>query len=80
MPDVTITIEADDVAKVRGLLLKMRAAELSELRRVDTQLSVYGDRRASMAGEPAAISGRIDTLTNILGQIDAQVPRSGDPH
>lgn len=71
MPAITLTIGAADVATVRGLLLKMRAAELSELRRVETQLSVYGDRRASMTGEPAAITARIEVLTGLLGQIDA---------
>ena len=72
MSAITLTIEPDDIATVRGLLLKMRAAELSELRRVQTQLSVYGDRRASMEGEPTAISARIDVLTELLGQLTAQ--------
>ena len=49
---LTLTIEPGDIAAVRGLLLKLKAAELSELRRVQTQLGVYGDRRASMEGEP----------------------------
>lgn len=69
MPAINLTIEPDDVAAIRGLLLKMRAAELSELRRVQTQLSVYGDRRASMEGQPAAISARIELLTRLLDQI-----------
>jgi hypothetical protein len=69
---ITLTIEPDDIATVRGLLLKTRAAELSELRRIQTQLSVYGDRGASMEGEPAAISARIEVLTELLGQLDAQ--------
>jgi hypothetical protein len=72
MRPITLTIDATDIAIVRGLLLKTRAAELSELRRVQTQLSVYGDRRASMDGEPAAISSRIEILTDPLGQLDAQ--------
>jgi hypothetical protein len=72
MRPVTLTIDATDVAIVRGLLLKTRAAELSELRRVQTQLSVYGDRRGSMDGEPVAISNRIEILTDLLGQLDAQ--------
>lgn len=72
MRPITLTIDADDVLIVRGLLLKTRAAELSELRRVQTQLSVYGDRRASMDGEPAAISARIEILTDLLGQLDEQ--------
>ena len=72
MSAITLTIEPGDIATVRGLLLKTRAAELSELRRVQTQLSVYGDRRASMEGEPAAISARIEVLTDLLGQLDAQ--------
>jgi len=69
VPAINLTIEPDDVAAIRGLLLKMRAAELSELRRVQTQLSVYGDRRASMEGQPAAISARIELLTRLLDQI-----------
>ena len=72
MPAITLRIEPDDVAAVRGLLLKMRAAELSDLRRVQTQLSVYGDRRASMEGEPVAIKARIDLLTELLDQIEQQ--------
>jgi len=76
MPPITITIDAARIADVRRLLLKMRAAELSDLRRVETQLSVYGDRRANMEGEPAAISARIEMLSDLLAQIDAQ--RSGD--
>jgi hypothetical protein len=72
VPAITISIEPDDIAAVRGLLLKMRAAELSDLRRVQTQLSVYGDRRASMEGEPAAISARIDLLTELFDQIELQ--------
>jgi hypothetical protein len=71
MRPITLTIDADSVPIVRGLLLKTRAAELSELRRVQTQLSVYGDRRASMDGEPAAISAKIEILTDLLGQLDA---------
>ena len=72
MPAITLTIAPEDIATVRGLLLKMRAAELSDLRRVQTQLSIYGDRRASMEGEPIAISARIDLLTGLLDQIGQQ--------
>ena len=72
MRSITLTVDPDDVPIVKGLLLKTRAAELSELRRVQTQLSVYGDRRASMDGEPAAISARIEILSDLLGQLDAR--------
>jgi hypothetical protein len=72
MPAITLTIEQDDAATVRGLLLKIRAAELSDLRRAQTQLSVYGDRRASMEGEPAAIDARIHLLSGLLDQLDRQ--------
>ncbi len=72
MSAITLTIEPDDVASVRGLLLKIRAAELSDLRRAETQLSVYGERRASMAGEPAAIGARLDLLTRLLDQLEQQ--------
>jgi hypothetical protein len=72
MPPITLTIESERIALVRRLLLKMRAGELSDLRRIETQLSVYGDRRANMESEPAAITARIEMLTDLLAQIDAQ--------
>jgi hypothetical protein len=72
MPPITLTIDEDDIATLRGVLLKMRAAELSDLRRAQTQLSVYGDRRASMEGEPAAVTARIELLTELLTQIEQQ--------
>ena len=52
-----------------ALLLKARATELSELRRFQTQLSVYGDRRANMESEPAAIEARIAVLTRLIDQM-----------
>ena len=70
---ITLTVARHDVPVVRSLLLKMKAGELSDLRRVQTQLSVYGDRRANMEGEPAAIASRLELLTNLLEQIDAHV-------
>ena len=75
MPQITLTLEPDAVPVVRRLLLKMRAGELSDLRRIETQLSVYGDRRANMATEPAAITERIEVLSDLLAQLDA----GGDP-
>ena len=69
---VTLTIEPDDLAAVEGLLLKAKASELSELRRVQTQLSVYGDRRSGMEGEPAAIATRLEILSDLLRQIKEQ--------
>jgi hypothetical protein len=72
MPPITLTIERERIAIVRRLLLKMRAEELSDLRRIETQLSVYGDRRANMEAEPAAITARIEMLSDLLAQIDAQ--------
>ena len=72
MPPITLTIEQEDAAIVRGLLLKIRAAELSDLRRAQTQLSIYGDRRASMEVEPAAISARLDLITGLLDQLERQ--------
>jgi hypothetical protein len=72
VPTITLTIDPEDITIVRGMLLKMRAAEVSDLRRAQTQLSVYGDRRASMQGEPAAITARIDLLTELLAQIEQQ--------
>jgi len=72
MPPITLTIEPERVAVLRRLLLKMRAGELSDLRRIETQISVYGDRRINMESEPAAITARIEVLTDLLAQIDAQ--------
>jgi hypothetical protein len=69
---VTLTVERENLAAVVRLLLKAKASELSELRRAQTQLSVYGDRRAGMQGEPAAIAGRLEILADLLRQIDKQ--------
>jgi hypothetical protein len=72
MPPITLTIERERIALVRRLLLKIRAEELSDLRRIETQLSVYGDRRANMETEPAAITARIEMLSDLLAEIEAQ--------
>lgn len=69
---ITLRIEREQLPAVEGLLLKSKAGELSDLRRVQTQLSVYGDRRAGMAGEPAAIAARLEVLTDLLRQIEEQ--------
>jgi hypothetical protein len=69
MEPIHLTVDRDDVAILQGLLLKARATELSELRRLQTQLSVYGDRRANMESEPAAIGARIAVLTRLLDQM-----------
>jgi hypothetical protein len=69
MEPIHLTIDRDDVDILQGLLLKARATELSELRRLQTQLSVYGDRRANMQSEPAAIEARIAVLTRLLDQV-----------
>lgn len=69
---VTLAIERADLVAVEGLLLKAKAGELSELRRVQTQLSVYGDRRSGMEGEPAAIATRLEILSDLLRQIEKQ--------
>ncbi len=71
MPPITLTIEPEDVPVVRQLLLKMRATELSDLRRIETQLSVYGDRRVNMEPEPAAIAARLQVLSDLLAQLGA---------
>ena len=71
-PPVTLTIEPQNVAAVEGLFLKAKAGELSELRRVETQLSVYGDRRSGMEGQPAAIETRLEILSDLLRQIEEQ--------
>jgi hypothetical protein len=69
---VTLSVERKALATVEGILLKAKAGELSELRRVQTQLSVYGDRRSGMEGQPAAISARLEVLSDLLRQIDEQ--------
>jgi hypothetical protein len=69
---VTLAIDADRVDVLEGLLLKAKAGELAELRRVQTQLSVYGDRRSGMEGEPAAIATRLDLLADLLRQLEEQ--------
>jgi hypothetical protein len=69
---VSLAIERRDLAAVEGMLLRAKAAELAELRRLQTQLSIYGERRASMASEPAAIATRLEILTELLRQIEAQ--------
>jgi hypothetical protein len=69
---ITLVIERNDIAAMERLLLKAKAGELSDLRRAQTQLSVYGDRRANMEGEPAEIAARLDLLTDLLGQIERQ--------
>ncbi len=71
-PVVTLTIERANLAAVEGLLLKAKASELSDLRRAQTQLAVYGDRRSGMEGEPAAIEARLEILSDLLGQIEQQ--------
>lgn len=68
---ISLTIDPADVAMFRRLLLKMRASELSDLRRIETQLSVYGDRRVNMETEPAAITARIDVLSGLIAQLEA---------
>ena len=71
-PPLTLTIERSNLAAVEGILLKAKAGELSDLRRAQTQLSVYADRRGSMAGEPAAIEARLAILSDLLDQIEQQ--------
>ena len=69
MEPIRLTVDDDDVVILQGLLHKARATELAELRRLQTQLSVYGDRRANMESEPAAVEARIDVLTRLLDQM-----------
>ena len=69
MEPIRLSVDGDDLAILHGLLLKARATELAELRRLQTQLSVYGDRRANMRSEPAAIEVRIGVLTRLLDQM-----------
>ena len=77
MPSITLSIDHADIPVVKRLLLKAQATELSDLRRAQTQLSVYGERRASMDGEPAAIEARLALLTDLISQIDAKVDPPG---
>ena len=77
VPPITLTIDEADIPVVKRLLLKIQACELSDLRRTQTQLSVYGDRRAGMAGEPAAIEVRLAVVSGLIAQIDAQIDANG---
>jgi hypothetical protein len=77
-PPVTVTIERADLPAVEAVLLKAKASELSDLRRAQTQLAVYGDRRSGMEGEPAAIEARLEILSDLLHQIEKQRSRDGD--
>ena len=72
-PPVILTIERSNLAAVEGILLKAKAGELSDLRRAQTQLSVYADRRISMEGEPATIEARLAILSDLLDQIEQRV-------
>ncbi len=69
---IRLSIKQEDLLALEGMLLKWRAGELSDLRRVQTQLTAYGDRRASMEGEPAAIEARLELLTDLLSQLEKQ--------
>jgi len=69
MEPIHLTVDGDEALILQGLLLKARATELAELRRVQTQLSVYGERRANMESEPAAIGARIAVLTRLIDQL-----------
>jgi hypothetical protein len=69
---VILSFDRDQLPGVEGLLLKAKASEQSELGRVRTQLSVYGDRRSGMEGEPTAIEARLDILSDLLRQIEEQ--------
>jgi hypothetical protein len=76
-PPLTLTVERSSLAAVESILLKAKAGELSDLRRAQTQLSVYADRRGSMAGEPAAIEARLAVLSDLLDQIERQRGEGG---
>jgi len=78
-PPLTLMIDRSDLAAVEGILLKAKAGELADLRRAQTQLSVYGDRRGSMEGEPASIEARLEILSDLLDQIERQRGEGGDP-
>ena len=74
---ITLTVSASRAALARGLLSKAKATELSDLRRAQTQLSVYGDRRANMLSEPAVESRLVWTPPDDLIRqgLDAQSAR-----
>ena len=48
MSDLQLTVKADDGSAFRRSLSRLMASELPDLRRVHIQLSVHGDRAASM--------------------------------
>ena len=72
MGPIDLKIDRQAIDIVESLLLKMKASELSELRRIQTQLSVYGERRANMAREPTAVEARLEVLDDLLDQLKAQ--------
>ena len=78
-PPLILTIERSTLATVEGILLKAKAGELSDLRRAQTQLSVYGERRGSMEGEPVTIEARLTVLSDLLDQIERQRGEDDDP-
>jgi hypothetical protein len=69
---INLAIKVEDADAIYRLLVRMKASELSDLRRVQTQLSVYGDRRASMEGEPAVLQARLVLLEDLIAQVNAQ--------
>ena len=74
MTAITLTVAPEKFDLAYTLLARFKASELSDLRRSQTQLSVYGDRRVSLAGEPAAIQARMELLEDLLTQLKAQRP------
>lgn len=72
MKTITITLTDGELPALERLLIKLKASELSELRSAQTQLSVYGDRRATLTSVPGTAQGNIDLLEGVIGQLREQ--------
>lgn len=73
-----LDIEDEDKDTVRGMLIKLRAEELSELRRFQTQYSAYGARRAGLEGDYVARIYLLDKLvTQMEEKDDSRGTRAG---
>lgn len=76
--DVRLALDVADLDDLERILLRARAAELSEVRRRNVRLTAgYGDptSRAAMDDEARSAQRRYDLLTRVLDAIDGARPR-----
>ena len=69
---IILTVPGEKAAALETLLIRIKASELSELRSIQTQLTVYGDRRSTMEGQPGVIEARMALLEELLSQVREQ--------